>query len=154
VSIEPDTVARLAESPQFIGIKDSSGDLQNTIELIKRTPRDRFAVLNGRDTLIAAAMMFGANGAIPATGNVAPELCLGIYRAAAAGHWEQAKQFQERLAHVRLALTLATGNGAVKEAMKLLGRPAGPNRSPIVPLSAEKIEHLKKALTLAGLTLP
>ncbi len=49
LSIEPETVARLAEVPNIIGIKDSSGDLQNTIEIIRQTPRDTFSVLNGRD---------------------------------------------------------------------------------------------------------
>lgn len=151
VSIEPDTVAKLAEVPNIIGIKDSSGDLQNTIELIKRTPRDRFAVLNGRDTLIAAAMMFGASGAIPATGNVAPEFCVGIYQAAIAGNWDEAKRLQDQLAPVRLALTLATGNGAIKEAMALLGRPAGPNRLPISALNTEKKQKLREVLTKSGL---
>jgi len=151
VSIEPDTVAKLAEVPNIVGIKDSSGDLQNTIELIKVTPRDKFSVLNGRDTLILAAMMFGAKGAIPATCNVAPELCVGIYESFQKGDLEAARQFQDRLAPVRMSLTLATGNGAVKEAMALLGRPAGPNRTPINPLSAEKREKLKAVLVQSGL---
>lgn len=149
VSIEPDTVARLAEVPNVVGIKDSSGDLSNTIELVKVTPRD-FSVLNGRDTLILAALMFGAKGAIPATGNVAPELCVGIYQSFAKGDLTAAKAYQERLAPVRLAMTLGTGNGAIKEAMALLGRPAGPNRSPISPLSAEKRAKLQAALAKGG----
>jgi 4-hydroxy-tetrahydrodipicolinate synthase len=49
-----------------------------------------------------------------------------------------------------MALTLSTGNGAVKEAMALLGRPAGPSRSPISPLSAEKRQKLQDILTRAG----
>ena len=151
VSIEPDTVARLAEVPNIVGIKDSSGDLSNTIELIKLTPRDKFSVLNGRDTLILAALMFGAQGAIPATGNVAPELCVGIYQSFVKGDLAAAKAYQERLAPVRLAMTLGTGNGAIKEAMALLGRPAGPNRSPIAPLSAEKRAKLQAALQKGGL---
>ena len=150
LSIEPDTVAKLAEVKNIIGIKDSSGDLQNTIELIKRTPPD-FSVLNGRDTLILAALMFGAKGAIPATCNVAPTLCMGIYESFKAGKIDAARAFQDRLAPVRLAMTLGTGNGAVKEAMALLGRPAGPNRMPISPLSADKREKLKQILTGAGL---
>src|SRR5580658_7929300 len=79
LSIEPETVARLAEIPNVIGIKDSSGDLQNTIEIIRQTRREKFSVLNGRDTLILAAMSSGAQGAIPASCNIAPELCVGIY---------------------------------------------------------------------------
>ena len=65
VKIEVDTVARLAEIPNILGIKDSSGDLQNTNECIRVVP-DRFAVLQGRDTLIFQSLMFGARGAVPA----------------------------------------------------------------------------------------
>ena len=150
VSIEPDTVARLAEIPNIVGIKDSSGDLQNTLELIQRTPCS-FSVLIGRDTLLLAALMFGAKGAIPATCNIAPEFCVGIYESHRRGDIEAARQFQTRLSPVRMALTLATGNGAVKEAMALLGRPAGPNRRPISPLPADKVEKLKGVLQRAGL---
>lgn len=151
VNVEPETVAKLAEVPNIIGIKDSSGDLQNTIELIKITPQDKFSVLMGRDTLLLAALMFGAKGAIPATCNIAPHLCVGIYQSYMQGDIASAKQFQDQLAPVRMALTLGTGNGAVKEAMALLGRPAGPNRLPIAPLSAEKREKLKAVLMKAGL---
>ena len=153
VNIEPDTVAKLAEVPNIIGIKDSSGDLQNTIELIKITPPDKFSVLMGRDTLLLAALMFGAKGAIPATCNIAPHLCVGIYQSYMQGDIANAKQFQDQLAPVRMALTLGTGNGAVKEAMILLGRSAGPNRLPIAPLSEEKREKLKAVLSKAGLLL-
>jgi 4-hydroxy-tetrahydrodipicolinate synthase len=149
LSIEPDTVARLAEVPNVVGIKDSSGDLQNTIEIIRRVP-PAFAVLNGRDTLICAALMFGAKGAIPASCNVAPELCVGVYEAFARGDLPAAKEYQARLHPIRVAMALGTGNGAVKEAMALLGRPAGPNRRPIAPLPAETRAKLKDILDRAG----
>jgi 4-hydroxy-tetrahydrodipicolinate synthase len=151
LAIEVETVARLAEVPNIVGIKDSSGDLANTIELVKATNPERFAVLNGRDTLILAALSFGAAGAIPATCNVAAELCVGIYRSFQAGKLAEARAFQDRLAPVRLALTLSTGNGAVKEAMTLVGRTAGPSRSPIAPLSADRRQKLKDILAKAGL---
>ena len=150
VSIEPDTVARLAEIPNIVGIKDSSGDLQNTLELIHRTPPN-FSVLMGRDTLLLPALLFGAKGAIPATCNIAPEFCVGIYESHRTGDLEAARQFQLRLSPVRMTLSLATGNGAVKEAMALLGRPVGPNRRPIAPLPPDKIEKLKGVLKAAGL---
>jgi 4-hydroxy-tetrahydrodipicolinate synthase len=149
LSIEPDTVAKLAELPNVIGIKDSSGDLQNTIEIIRRVP-ERFAVLNGRDTLICAALMVGAKGAIPASCNIAPDLCVGIYEAFIRGDIAASQAYQARLHPVRVAMALGTGNGAVKEAMALLGRPAGPNRSPIAPLPADKRAKLKDILDTAG----
>ena len=150
LSIEPDTVAKLAEIPNIIGIKDSSGDLQNTIEIIRRVPAT-FSVLNGRDTLIAAALMFGAKGAIPASCNIAPELCVGIYESHTEGDFLAAQKLQAILHPIRLAMSLGTGNGAIKEAMALLGRSAGPNRRPISPLSEEKKQKLKEILTGAGL---
>lgn len=151
LSIEPDTVAKLAEHPQVVGIKDSSGDLQNTIELVKRAQSERFSVLLGRDTLILAGLMFGTRGAIPATCNIAPKLCVGIYESFKKGDVNAARDFQDKLAPVRLALSLGTGNGAVKEALAVLGKPCGPNRRPIGPLSDDKRATLKQVLAAAGL---
>jgi 4-hydroxy-tetrahydrodipicolinate synthase len=150
VSIEPDTVAKLAELPNVVGVKDSSGDLQGTVETIKRVPAT-FGVLTGRDTLILAGLLFGASGAIPASCNLAPHLCVGIYRAFRAGDVAEARRLQDRLAPVRLALAVATGNGAVKEGLELLGRGAGPNRLPVGPLSADRREQLRRVLADAGL---
>ncbi|HVL11203.1 MAG TPA: 4-hydroxy-tetrahydrodipicolinate synthase [Gemmata sp.] len=151
LSVEPDTVAKLAQVPNIVGIKDSSGDLQNTIEILRSTARDKFAVLNGRDTLILAALQFGAQGAIPASCNVAPDLCVGIYESFAKGDGQAAKEFQARLHPVRTAMSLGTGNGAIKEALSLIGRPCGPNRSPVGPLGDDKRARLMGILEKAGL---
>src|SRR5579862_3951490 len=78
VKIDVDTVARLAEVPNILAVKDSSGDLQSTNEMIRAVP-DRFSVLMGRDTLIYPALIFGARGAVPATANVAPRILVDIY---------------------------------------------------------------------------
>lgn len=151
LSIEPDTVARLAEVSNIVGIKDSSGDLQNTIEIMRVTSRDKFSVLNGRDTLILAALQAGVQGAIPASCNIAPELCVGLYESFMKGDLTAAKEFQSRLHPIRMAMTLGTGNGAVKEALTLIGRPCGPNRLPIGPLAEEKKLKLMGILEKAGL---
>src|SRR4051812_48828907 len=105
VKIDVDTVARLAELPNILGVKDSSGDLQNTNELIRVVP-ERFSVLMGRDTLICQAMFFGARGAVPATANIAPKLLVEIYEASARGDWAAAQAAQRRLNPIRLGLTL------------------------------------------------
>lgn len=151
VSIDPETCAKLAEIPNIIGIKDSSGDLQNTIEIIRQTPRDRFSVLNGRDTLILAALQAGAQGAIPASCNIASDLCVGIYENFIKGNIDAAKDCQSRLHGVRMAMSLGTGNSAVKEAMALLGRGAGPMRSPVMPFGEAQKAKLKAILEKAGL---
>src|SRR5215470_4421919 len=90
VKIEVETLARLAQIPNILAVKDSSGDLQNTVEFIRVAP-ERFAVLMGRDTLIFSALMFGARGSVPATGNIAPELLVRIYEMFKAGDIEASR---------------------------------------------------------------
>src|SRR6516164_9347120 len=130
LKIDVDTVARLAEIPNVLGVKDSSGDLQNTVEFIRVVP-ERFAVLMGRDTLIYPALVFGAKGAVPATGNIAPALLVEIYERFQRGDLEGSRAAQLRLNPLRLALSLCTAPGAVKEALRLAGRSIGPCRSPV-----------------------
>jgi 4-hydroxy-tetrahydrodipicolinate synthase len=150
LKIDVDTVARLAQIPNILGVKDSSGDLQNTLEFIRVVP-DSFAVLMGRDTLIFPALMMGARGAVPATGNIAPKLLVEIYERFRKGDLEGSKAAQRRLNPVRLALTLSTPPGGVKAALALLGMSLGPSRSPVAPLSPDKQQKMRAALAEAGL---
>jgi 4-hydroxy-tetrahydrodipicolinate synthase len=148
--IDVDTLARLAQVPNIVGIKDSSGDLQNTMEYLRVVP-ERFAVLQGRDTMIYPALIFGARGAVPASANVAPAQCVAIYEAFRRGDHAAARAAQLGLNPVRLSLALGTAPGGVKAALSLLGRSIGPARSPVAPLSPEKQQQMRKALQQAGL---
>jgi 4-hydroxy-tetrahydrodipicolinate synthase len=150
VRIEVDTVARLAEIANIVGIKDSSGDLQNTAEYIRVVP-DRFSVMTGRDTLIFYGLMAGAQGAVPATGNIAPALLAEIYNRFCAGDLEGSKAAQNRLSPLRLAVTLCTTPAGVKAALRLIGLPIGPCRSPVSELPPEKEPQMRAALRTAGL---
>jgi 4-hydroxy-tetrahydrodipicolinate synthase len=152
VTLEPETVAKLAEIQNVVAIKDSSGDFEKMLDLIGLVPQS-FSVLVGRDTLIDSSLRAGCSGAIPATCNIAPELCVGIYESHRKGDHAAAKHFQDRLTIVRNALSLGTGNGVVKEAMACLGRSAGPARSPIGPLSESKRQTLRAILKRAGLAV-
>jgi 4-hydroxy-tetrahydrodipicolinate synthase len=150
VKIEVDTLARLAQVPNILGVKDSSGDLQNTNEYVRVAP-ERFSVLQGRDTLIYQALLFGARGAVPATGNVAPRLLVEIYEACQRGDLAAARASQLRLNPLRLSLSLGTAPGGVKAALALLGLSIGPSRSPVGPLSPDKQQKMAAALAEAGL---
>lgn len=150
LKIDVDTVAKLAEIPNILGIKDSSGDLQNTNELVRVVP-ERFAVMNGRDTLIYPSLIFGSRGAVPATANIAPSLVVKIYEAFRRGDHAAAKAAQLRLNPIRLSLTLGTPPGGVKAALALMGLAIGPSRSPIAPLPAIKQKQLQSILQEAGL---
>jgi len=150
VKIDVDTVAKLAEIPNIVAIKDSSGDLQNTMEYIRVVP-ERFAVLMGRDTLIYSALIMGARGAVPATANIAPALLVEIYEAFQRGDLAAAKAAQLKLNPVRLSLGLGTAPGGVKAALTLLGKSIGPCRAPVGPLSPEKQQQMREMLKRGGL---
>jgi 4-hydroxy-tetrahydrodipicolinate synthase len=150
LKIDVDTVARLAQVPNIVGIKDSSGDLQNTNEYLRVVPPG-FSVMQGRDTLIYPSLLFGAAGAVPASANVAPALCVEIFESFQRGDHAAALDAQRRLNPIRLSLNLGTAPGGVKAALDLLGMSIGPSRSPIAPLSPEKREKMRLALEKAGL---
>src|SRR5437868_11729967 len=152
LKIDVDTVARLAQIPNIRSIKDSSGDLQNTNEYLRVVPSS-FSVMQGRDTLIYPSLLFGARGAVPASANVAPAVCVEIFEAFERGDHAAALAAQLRLNPIRLSLNLGTAPGGVKAALDLLSMSLGPSRSPIAPLPPEKREKMRLALEQAGLRL-
>ena len=104
VTIEPTTAARLAEIDNIIGVKDSTGDMTNAAEYIRLTrDNDNFHVLMGRDTLIHAALCYGATGAIASCANVAPRITADIYDKYVAGDVQGSLDAQFRLAPLRIA---------------------------------------------------
>lgn len=150
VKIDVETVARLAQVPNIRGIKDSSGDLQNTNEYVRVVPLG-FSVMQGRDTLIYPSLLFGAGGAVPASANIAPGLAVEIFEAFQRGDHASAKAAQLRFNPIRLTLNLGTAPGGVKAALDLLGMSLGPSRSPIAPLSPDKRAKMRVALQQADL---
>ncbi|MBN1248204.1 MAG: 4-hydroxy-tetrahydrodipicolinate synthase [Anaerolineae bacterium] len=149
LNLSVDVVSKLAEHPNIVGIKDSSGDLSQTMAYIEHTGDD-FVVLLGRDTLIYAGLMHGARGAITATANAAPRLVVSIYEAYREGRWEEALAAQQRLAPLRTAFGLGTFPVVVKEALTILGIPAGPARSPVGPMAPEQRRKLAAVLAEMG----
>ena len=109
------------------------------------------AVAPSLDCLLVRPLQAGAAGAIPASCNIAPDLCVGIYESFTKGDIAAATAYQSRLHGVRMAMSLGTGNSAVKEAMALLGRGAGPMRAPILPFGDAQKAKLKAILEKAGL---
>jgi 4-hydroxy-tetrahydrodipicolinate synthase len=146
-------VAKLALRPHFVAVKDSSADLNQTIDYIGSAPK-HFSVLIGNDAQIAYGLLAGAAGAIASTANVVPELCVAIYDAISEGAIERARALQARLARLRGAFELGTFPVVVKEALALAGEPVGSCRGPVGPLSAEARELLRQTLVEVGHTTP
>jgi len=150
LSIEPPTLARLAEIDNIVAVKDSSGDLNNTIDYIRLTPDD-FAVMNGNDALILAALSIGASGAVAATASVAPALVTRVYQAYGDGDLETARTAQMALIPLRRCFSLGTVPAPMKRAAQLLGLPVGPTAAPVGPLSESADETLCRVLAGLGL---
>jgi len=144
--LKSETIAKLAKNySNFNGLKDSSGDLTQMSEIIRMTPPN-FKVFSGKDTVIFGALMYGAAGAIAASANVAPKLTVDIFNAYKNGAYDKAKMNQQKLAPIRMAFSLGTFPVVVKEALNIMGLPAGDCRMPIMPLSQSNRDKLREIL--------
>ena len=152
VTITPATVARLAEIDNIIAIKDSTGDMTNTAEYIRLTrDNDSFHVLCGRDTLIYAALCYGATGSIASCANVAPRAAVDIYEKYMAGDHQGALDAQFQLTPLRIACNMGTFPAVIKEGLVQQGGPVGKCLAPIAELKPEEKEKLHQVLADMGL---
>ncbi len=140
LAVEAALVARLAEHPNIIGIKESSGNVQRVAEIIHATP-PAFQTLVGSATTLYPSLVVGAVGGILAVACALPELCVEMYEAARGGAAERARALQHRLLSPTIKCVADLGIAGVKYAMDCLGYYGGPPRRPLLPLSdAQKRE--------------
>ncbi|MDR6584232.1 4-hydroxy-tetrahydrodipicolinate synthase [Herbaspirillum sp. BH-1] len=145
VQLNIDTVRRLSEIPNIRGIKDSGGDFDRLLQLIN-LKREDFAVFTGTDSMILWTLMAGGDGAVAATTNAVPSVVMSIWNNFHKGDIAAARQAQEALRPLRDAFALGTLPVVLKTAAGLLGMPAGPARSPVLPLDEAALDKLKKAI--------
>ncbi len=146
IKIEPKTVARLAEHPNIIGVKDSSNEIAAFDETLQLCPPD-FAVLTGNGTILFDALCAGATGGILAVGCVVPQVCIEIFRAINAGEHEHAAALQSKLTPLAAAVTTRFGIGGLKAALDMAGYHGGNVRAPLqMPdeHARREIRHLLK----------
>jgi 4-hydroxy-tetrahydrodipicolinate synthase len=143
-NIEYTTVYKLSKYPNIVGIKDSSGNFDNTLRYIENTDR-RLSVLAGNDSLILWTLLAGGRGAIAGTANVYPEIALAIYKLWQEGKIEEANQQQAKLRPLRDVMKIGNPNSVIKRAMNLLGYPVGPAREPVGVMNQKIDEELRKA---------
>ena len=145
----PETVAKLARDVDVImGVKDSSGDLDNLMEYIKQT-RDTgkdFAVLAGNDGNILPCLKAGGTGGVAGRANLYPKTIASIYDYFVAGELEKAQQAQDSIVSIGRVFKYGNPNTILKKAVALLGYPVGDCRRPFNYLCDEGVEELKKVL--------
>lgn len=134
VNMNNDTVLRLAEIPNIIGIKEASGDIGRMVELLNRVPED-FAVYSGDDPTGMAAMLCGAHGVITVAGNVAPKLFADMCRAALTGNLAEARALNAKLVPLYQEMFCEPSPAAPKWALEKLGLCSRAVRLPMVSLS-------------------
>jgi 4-hydroxy-tetrahydrodipicolinate synthase len=140
-----DTVARLAEVPQVIGLKDATGDVTRPARLRVRLGPD-FRLLSGDDATAFAFLAQGGDGCISVTSNVAPGLCRGMYLALRRGQIGQAQRSASVIVRLTLALFSEPNPVPVKFALSVLNLMSPRVRLPLVELSNHSRETLAHAL--------
>jgi 4-hydroxy-tetrahydrodipicolinate synthase len=150
VEISVETMAKLAQIPNIVGVKDATGNLA-------RASRDRgalpksFVRLSGDDATTLGYMAHGGVGCISVTSNVAPRACAEFQDACLAGNFAKALSIQDRLMGLHDALFCEASPAPTKYAASLLGLCEDEVRLPIVPLSGKGRETVKAAMAAAQL---
>jgi 4-hydroxy-2-oxoglutarate aldolase len=147
VNMLPDAVARLAEHPNIVGMKESGGDVAQLGEFVSRTPRE-FRVLGGSATTFFAALSVGASGGVLALSAVLPDLCVQLYELVQERQYEQARTLQQRLTGLARLLGAVHGISGLKFALDQMGYVGGAARAPLGPLSPEAQRQIKEELAL------
>lgn len=151
-TLSGDLVEKLAkEVRNIVGIKDSSGDINQVLEFIRRTRDTGFRVFGGKDTLLFSSLAIGAVGGVCTTGNIFPQMVTAIYNKFIEGNIKEALELQFKFNPVRLAMDKASFPVATKDMANInkmnVGNPIKPN----LPSKENIIEFMSKKMDEAGL---
>lgn len=143
VEVTPSLLRQLCEIPNFIGVKDSSGDLAAQASLM----RTGLPVMNGADPLAPYAMFAGCAGLIWGGANMAPKTCVALVRAAREKRWDDAREIWRQLEPVMSLIWQGDYVQSVYAGAQITGYDAGEPRRPLARLPAQKTEALREALS-------
>lgn len=145
-AIAPETVQRLAQLDNIVGVKDSSGNFDNILQYIELTDPKEFAVLSGNDSLILWTLQAGGAGGITAVANLLPEIMVSIYSKFLEGDFQGAKAFQDSIRPIRNCFKYGNPNTIIKNATNMIGMPVGNNRAPFNYISPEAKDAIQATL--------
>ena len=150
VNMVPETVVRLAKIEKIVGIKEASGSLQAISKIIDNCGKD-FTVLSGDDPLLWPILAIGGKGVISVTANILPAKVAALCKAAAIGDIAGARSLHYELMDINDSLFIDTNPIPVKAALHLMGKIENELRGPLIELSKDTLERLKKAMACHGL---
>jgi 4-hydroxy-tetrahydrodipicolinate synthase len=150
VNLLPDTVARLAELPEVVAIKEASGNLVQMAEIINLVG-DKIDLLSGDDNLTLPVLALGGKGVISVVANIVPRDTADMVSAWERGDYARSKELFYKLLPLCQAMFYETNPIPVKTALALMGKIKGEFRLPLVPISPDNEERLRKTLNDYGL---
>jgi 4-hydroxy-tetrahydrodipicolinate synthase len=145
VNLLPETVVRLAGHPRIVGIKEASGSLDQSSQIVREAPAD-FAVLSGDDSLTLPIIGVGGRGIISVVANIAPAAIADLTAAGLAGDFATARDIHLGLFDLCRAMFVETNPVPVKTAAGLLGLCSPEVRLPLAPLSAASQRRVEAAM--------
>jgi 4-hydroxy-tetrahydrodipicolinate synthase len=150
--IEAKTMIELSKIDNIVGMKDACGDLMITMDIMRATRQNakKFYVLCGEDALTFGMMALGGDGGIMAVANVIGKEYYQMIHLMLEGKIEEAREIHYRTLPVVKTLFIESNPAPAKEAMNMMGLPAGKMRLPLVPLKPESRETLRQALVTLG----
>ncbi|CZR99057.1 MULTISPECIES: 4-hydroxy-tetrahydrodipicolinate synthase [Clostridioides] len=146
INIEPDSVRELSKIKNIVGIKDSSGRLDNMKAYIEATEGEDFSVFSGSDSLILDSLKAGGKGAVAATANFLTEIDIAIYENFMNGDLEKAQEAQNSIEELRRILKLGTIPSVIKKTVVLNGINVGTARLPVTEPTGESLEEIKQVV--------
>ena len=150
VDVSVETMARIAEHPNIIGVKDATGDMARVTRQ-RLACGDDFIQLSGEDASALGYNAHGGVGAISVTSNVAPALCAAFQAACLDGRWEEARSLNDRLQPLHEALFAAPSPAPTKYALSLLGLCQAEVRLPLVACPDPVKAQVRAAMEGCGL---
>jgi 4-hydroxy-tetrahydrodipicolinate synthase len=149
VNIETDTLARLAQLPNVVGVKEASGSLDQMTSVVLACGAE-FTMLSGDDSLTLPLMAVGGRGVISVLANFLPRDVAELTHAALDGDWKRARELHWKLFPLCRAMFIETNPIPVKEAMAMLGMIRAEWRLPMCPMSDGNRQRLRRVLEQAG----
>ncbi len=146
-----EVVTRLAEHPNIIGMKDSSGNLTYQQSILGRN-LPNFQLLTGTANTLMSSLVVGAVGGILALANILPAQCIQIYEWVKAGEFEKARHLQLQIVPLNKMITAIFGIGGLKFAMNHLGLQGGETRSPLPAPDEPARKNILGELQRLGIT--
>lgn len=144
IDLPAEAVVALSEHPNIVAIKESSGNLEKVLQML-REAKPGFQVLVGSAPTLAPALAVGATGAVLAYANAAPYSTIAIWEAHRAREWDAALDWQDRIGKAAYLVTVKYGIPGLKYAMDLNGYYGGPCRAPLPPVGPQAKREIEEA---------